>query len=221
MAAKNGYKVIVHGRTDTDDLKQVHREIEGSMKVVFDVTDRDAVAKALEGIEQIDVLVNNAGWVKPGISDVQDINDEDAIYEYKVNVLGGLHCIQSVLPGMLERGSGSIVSVSSIKGHYSLGTLSSLTYAPSKAGVISLSKTLAKSYPSVRFNTVSPGYIETDQAKGWDETVYAKIEDGTILERIGQPDEVANVIMFLASDSSSYVTGTDYLVDGGYSIKGK
>jgi len=221
LAAEKGWNVIVHGKTDSDDLKQVHKEIEGSEKVVFDTTDKQAVIDAIKSVGHIDVLVNNAGFGYAGIKDIFEVEDEHAIEEYRINVLGTLHCIQAVLPSMLEKGSGSIVSVSSIKGHYNLGTMSSLTYAPSKAGVISLSKALAKSYPQIRFNTVSPGYIETDQAKGWDDAVYKKIEDGTIMERIGQPEEVANLIAFLASDDASYITGADYLVDGGYSIKGK
>lgn len=132
-----------------------------------------------------------------------------------------LHCIQAVLPSMLKKNSGSIVSVSSIKGQQNLGTMSSLTYAPSKAGVISLTKALAKSYPAIRFNSVSPGYVETDQADDWGPQTFDRINNGTVMGRIGQPEEIANVILFLASDKASYVTGADFLVDGGYSIKGK
>ena len=221
LAAKEGYKVIVHGRTDSAELNTTHQEIQGSVKTVFDVSDKDAAQKAIGELGQIDVLVNNAGIAQVGIKDVSDVNDDDAIEEYKVNVLGTLHCIQAVLPSMLKNGSGSIVSISSIKGQQNLGTMSSLTYAPSKAGVISLSKALAKSYPTIRFNTVSPGYVQTDQAANWGKETFERINQGTILERIGQPEEIANVIMFLASDKASYVTGTDVLVDGGYSIKGK
>ena len=221
LAAKKGWQVILHGKTDSDALNKAHKEIKGSRKTVFDITDKMAVLNAIKAVGHIDILVNNAGFGYAGIKNVFEIEDEKAIEEYRINVLGMLHCVQAVLPSMLQNGSGSIVSISSIKGHYNLGTISSLTYAPSKAGVISLSKALAKAYPKIRFNTVSPGYIKTDQAKGWDEVVHKKIKDGTIIERIGQPEEVAKLIVFLASDDASYITGADYLVDGGYSIKGK
>jgi 3-oxoacyl-[acyl-carrier protein] reductase len=225
LAQEQGYKVIVHGRTDSEALQQVHASFPGSIKTVFDVADKEAtvaaIAAVLDEVGTIDVLINNAGMGHTGMKDIADIEDEKAIEEYMVNVLGMLHCIQATLPAMLEKGSGSIVSISSIKGQPNLGTMSTLTYAPAKAGVISLTKALAKSYPKVRFNVVSPGYVETDQVAGWNEETFERINNGTILGRMAQPAEIAKAVLFLASDDASYITGTDFLVDGGYSIKGK
>ncbi len=221
LAHKQGYKVIVHGRTSGDELEQVHKQLDGSVKVTFDIADKTATHKVIKSLGQIDVLVNNAGMGHSGIHDVSDIDDERAIDEYRNNVLGTLHCIQSVLPEMVKKGSGTIISVASIKGHDYLSTLSSLPYAMTKSSILSMSKALAKEYPTVRFNTVSPGYTETDMAKHWSKETFEKIKAGTLAGRIGKPEEIAAAVMFLASDEASYVSGVDLLVDGGFAIKGK
>jgi len=221
LAAQKGYKVIVHGKTDSDQLNKVHQEIPSSVKTVFDIANKQETHNAIQKLGPIDILVNNAGMGKAGIKDIADIDDEQAITEYRNNVLGTIHCIQAVLPGMLQKGSGTIISVSSIKGHDYLTSLSSLPYGITKSGILSLSKALAKEYPSVRFNTVSPGYTKTDMAAKWTPETFDKINDGTLAGRIGKPQEIAASILFLASDEASYVSGIDLIVDGGFAIKGK
>jgi 3-oxoacyl-[acyl-carrier protein] reductase len=221
LAADKGYKVIVHGKTDSPELEQTHQEIKGSVKTCFDVADKESIDANIKKLGPVDVLVNNAGMGRAGITDIADIKDDDAINEYKTNVLGTLHCIQAVLPGMVERGSGSIVNVSSLKGHHRLTTLSSLTYGISKSGIIALTQALAKAYPTLRFNTVSPGYVNTDMTKQWPPETFERINRGTLAGRISQPEEIAKAILFLASDDASYITGTDLLVDGGYNLKDK
>lgn len=120
LAYKRGYKVIVHGRTDSAELQKVQAGLTGSIATHFDVADKDATHKAIAGLlEQvgtIDVLVNNAGIGYGGFKDVSEIDDEKAIEEYRVNVLGTLHCVQAVLPKMISQKAGSVVSISSIKG---------------------------------------------------------------------------------------------------------
>ncbi len=221
LAHSKGYKVIVHGKSDSEELQKVHKELEGSQKVVFDVSVKQAVFTALAPLGIINVLVNNAGVARNFVADISEVDDEKALEEYKVNVLGTLHCIQAVLPGMITAGSGSVVNISSIKGASNLATMSTLTFGPTKAGVISLTKALAKSYPSVRFNVVEPGYVETDQVKDWNAQTFYSINNGTILGRIAKPEEIAPLVLFLASDEASYITGAEFLADGGYSIKGK
>lgn len=220
LAAEKGYKVIVHGKTDSEHLQKTHEEIKGSIKTFFDVSDKQAVHDAIAKLSDIDIVVNDAGMGKAGIQDISDVDDEMAITEYKNNVLGTIHVIQAVLPSMLKHGSGSIINVSSVKGHFSLTSLSSLTYGISKAGVIALTQAMAKAYPQIRFNSVSPGYTQTDMAKNWPQATFEKIKQDTLANRIGQPDEIAQAILFLASDDASYITGVDLLVDGGFNLIG-
>lgn len=223
LAHKQGYKVIVHGKTDTQELQQIHEELKGSIKTFFDIADKETVNAAVKKLPAINVLVNNAGIVLNFLKDIKEIDDEKALTEYKTNVLGTLHCIQAVLPKMIEKKQGSIINISSIKGITQLSTLSTLTYATTKAGVISLTKSLAKAYANkgIRFNVIAPGYVETDQVKLWNEETFKKINEGTLLGRMAQPSEIAPLVMFLASDEASYITGSEFLIDGGYCLKGK
>jgi len=221
LASEKGYKVIVHGHSNSDELENTHKELQDSVKTFFDISNKQEVQDKINQLGHIDILVNNAGMGNAGIKDVADVKDEQALIEYKTNVLGTLHCIQAVLPSMIKKGSGSVVNISSLKGHYNLTTLSSLTYGISKAGVIALTQALAKAYPRVRFNSVSPGYVNTDMAKGWPADTFERINNGTLVGRISQPEEIAKAVLFLASDDASYITGIDILADGGYSIKGK
>jgi NAD(P)-dependent dehydrogenase (short-subunit alcohol dehydrogenase family) len=221
LAAERGYNVIVHGRTDSEELEQTHQAIQGSVKTFFDIADQLSTHEAIAKLGHIDILVNNAGIGKGGMKDAADVDDEDALRDYKVNVLGTLHCIQAVVPSMLKNGSGSIVNVASIKGHANLTAMSSLTYGLSKAGVIALTKALAKTYPTLRINSVSPGFVATDMLADWPKEKIAQTNESIIAGRFAQPEEIANMILFLASNEASYVTGTDFLVDGGYMIKGK
>src|SRR5690349_3485672 len=112
LAHKQGYKVIVHGHAESPQLDEIHKKLEGSTKVAFDIADKKAVHDALKGMD-IDILVNNAGMGRAGIQDIADIDDDQALLEYKTNVLGTLHVIQAVLPGMLKKETGAIVSVCS------------------------------------------------------------------------------------------------------------
>lgn len=225
LAHEKGYRVIVHGRADSPELQSVHAELSDSVKTFFDVANKDATQNAIEGllgqVGKIDVLINNVGIGYTGFRDVSEIEDGKALEEYSVNVLGTLHCIQAILPSMLKNGSGSVVNIASIKGQYNLTTMSSLTYGATKAGIIALTKALAKTYPTVRFNSVSPGYVETDVTKQWPPDTFEKIKNGTILGRMAKPEEIAPLVLFIASDEASYITGGDFLVDGGYFIKGK
>jgi len=227
LASQKGYHVIVHGKTDSEALRATHQELAGSTKVFFDIADKAAthaaIAELTKQVGTIDVLVNNAGIARNFLKDIAELDDDKALEEYCTNVLGTLHCIQAVLPGMLSQKSGSVINIASIKGQYNLATVSTLTFAGTKASIISLTKALAKTYgdKGVRFNSVSPGYVETDQVNDWNDETFARISSGTILGRIAKPEEVAPLVLLLASDEASYITGSDFLVDGGYAIKGK
>lgn len=225
LAHSQGYKVIVHGKTDSPELVKTQQELSGSLITAFDVANKAevsaAIGKLIDEVGTIDVLINNAGVARNFLKDVTELNDEKAIEEYRVNVLGTLHCVEAVLRHMVEKGNCSIVNISSIKGYSNLATMSTLTFAATKAGVVSITKALAKAYPSVRCNVVAPGYVETDQVKDWNGETFERISKGTILGRIAQPNEIAPLVMFLASDDASYITGSEFLADGGYSLQGK
>lgn len=227
LAHKQGYKVIVHGRTDSAELNKTHQELTGSVKTFFDISNQETVKKevqkVIEQVGVIDVLVNNAGARFNPMKTLEDLKPELATKEWEVNALGALYCIQAVLPGMLEKSKGSVVNIASIKGIFDLATTSSLTFSMTKSAVISLTKSLAKTYSErgVRFNVVNPGYTETDQVGDWSSDTLERIKSGTLLSRMAKPQEIAPLVTFLASDEASYITGSEFLIDGGYSIKGK
>jgi len=227
LAHKQGYTVVVHGSKESEKLKKTHKNLPGSIMTAFDVADKVETHKAIEQLLQqtktIDVLVNNAGVALNAPQDIYDIDDEKALQEWRVNVLGTIHCIQATLPSMLKEGKGNVINMSSIKGYSNYATLSSITYGNTKAALLEITKSLAKVYSpeGVRFNAVSPGYVITDISKGWLEQSWERVNSGILLGRIGKPEEIAPLVMFLASDDSSYITGSDFIIDGGYSLKGK
>ena len=226
-AHKEGYTVVIHGRTNSKELQKTHEELIGSLKAFFDVTNKKhthkAIGKIISQVGKIDVLVNNAGIVQNFIKDISEVDENRAIEEWRTNILGSIHCIQAVIPQMLKRKNGSIINVSSIKGHSNLATMSTFTYAQTKSAVISMTKSLAKTYSpqGIRVNCVSPGYIETDQVKSWNKDTFQRINEGTLLGRIGTPKEIADLVLFLASEKASYITGSDFIADGGYELGGK
>lgn len=226
-AYKQGYRVIVHGKAESENLETIHNKLSGSYRIAFDISDQKAVLTGIKKIEEnlgpINVLVNNAGVRANPMGDMEDLNVEGARQEWDTNVLGSLYCIQGVLPQMITKGKGSVISISSIKGHFNLATTSSLTFSATKSGIISITKSLAKTYAEkgIRFNSISPGYVETDQVKDWNTDTLDRIKKGTLAGRMAKPEEIAEIVLYLASDQANYVIGTDYLVDGGYSIKGK
>lgn len=227
QAAKLGYFVILHGRTLSKELEQTHQQIHNSTLMHFDITDKKAAFKqinlAIKKLGKINALVNNAGWFGNRCDNLNDIDDKKAVKEFSINLLGTIHCCQAVIPHMIKQEGGSIVNISSMKGFPNLSTFSSLTYGATKAGVISITKSLAKKYAEygIRINTVLPGYIETDQVKNFSPETFSRIKTGILLNRMGQPAEIANLVLFLLSDQATYITGADFLIDGGYALKGK
>ncbi|MBL8121797.1 SDR family oxidoreductase [Candidatus Saccharibacteria bacterium] len=227
LAYRQSYRVILHGSTDSDHLDALQKQLPGSMKVVFDVTDKqqtyEEIQKVLKQVGAIDVLVNNAGIILNKVKHIEDVDDEMAWQEWKVNVLGPIHCIQAVLPTMLTAGKGNVINMASIKAYPNFSTLSSFTYGHTKAAILQMTKALAKEYSpkGIRFNAIAPGYVITDMSKQWTNEAKKRINNGILLDRLANPDEIAPFVMFLASDDSAYITGSDFVIDGGYSIKGK
>jgi NAD(P)-dependent dehydrogenase (short-subunit alcohol dehydrogenase family) len=184
-----------------------------------DVTSREAVAEVVRDIEarlgSIDVLVNCAGLWK--VQEWDDIDDNSWRTVLDVNLGSTFICCQAVLPGMVDRGTGSIVNFSSTAGEY--GSISPAAhYAAAKAGVIGLTKSLARevSPSGVRVNAISPGPTDTVALVGTvSDEAKAKVGARTLLGRLADTDEIANGVLYLASPMSSFVTGHVLRVNGG------
>jgi len=190
------------------------------MFVEVDVTDpvavKMAVAQAVDETGRLDGAVACAGINRDRVH--WKMTAEDWRSVLAINLDGAFHLLQAVTPHLRERGHGSLVFVSSINGER--GKFGQANYAASKAGVIGLAKTAAKELGryGVRVNTVSPGYIDTPMTKPLSIDVTDAAVAESVLGRIGTPDEVADAVLFLLSNQSSYITGHVLRVDGGQYI---
>lgn len=227
IAYQKGYQVILHGSKDSKELNDLHSKLKGSIKTCFDIADKTKtyheIQKIVKEIESIDAVVNNAGIILNYINDINEVDEDKALKEWQVNVLGTMHVIQAVLPKMLEKRKGSIVNIASMKAYPTYSSMSSFTYSQSKAAVLSMTKSLAKVYSpkGVRFNAILPGYVQSGISNIWSEETYKRIIDGTLLGRVATPQEVGHLAIFLASDDSAFITGADFVIDGGYMLRGK
>ena len=191
-----------------------------AMGLRLDVTERatmDALCAAvLERWGRIDVLVNNAGITRDArLAKMNDAQFDDVI---AVNLKGVFECSQAVLPAMLEQGSGVIINASSVVGLY--GNFGQTNYAATKAGVIAFTKTWARELgpKGIRTAAVCPGFIATPILATIPQPVMAKMIEKVPLGRLGEPDEIAAVYAFLASDEASYVNGAVIEVSGGIQL---
>ena len=190
----------------------------GALALCADSADRDAVENAVktarESLGAIDTVVCNAGIAQQKL--FQDITDDEWLTMLNVNLMGAVRTIRAALPDMLHRQKGSIVIVSSMWGER--GASCESHYAASKAALIGLSKSLALELgPSgIRVNCVAPGVIDTDMNAMHGGDVMQSLADETPLERIGRADEVADSILYLCSEKSSFVTGQVLGVTGGF-----
>ncbi len=224
LLAANGYNVAVHYHKSEEAALALCRQIaeQGgkALAVCADVTDRSQVdamtQRVTEVFGKIDVLVGNAGIAQQKLFTDISAADWDAIFD--VNVKGVFHCCQSVLPGMISRKSGCIVNVSSIWGL--VGASCEAHYSAAKAAVIGLTKALAKELgPSgIRVNAVAPGVINTAMTANLDEQTRDALKDETPLCRLGTAEDVAQAILFLASDNAGFITGQVLSPNGGFVI---
>ena len=186
---------------------------------------RRTVAEVIERHGRLDILVNNAGITIDRT--VAKMTDEDWYTVLAVNLSGAFFMAQAALPHMLERGSGRIINVSSVVGE--TGNIGQANYAASKSGLFGLTKTLAKEAAfqlaragkntpdgiGLTVNTVTPGFIATEMVAAMPEKVIAKVESQIPVGRLGRPEEIARVVHFLAADTSAYITGQVWGVNGG------
>ena len=186
----------------------------------MDVTQRDqvdaVVAAVLARHGRIDVLVNNAGITQD--ARLQNMTQAQFDRVIDVNLRGVFHCAQAVANTMVAQGSGVILNASSVVGIY--GNFGQTNYAASKFGVIGFTKTWSRELgpKGVRVNAVAPGFIATPILSTIPEKVIAEIAQRVPLRRLGQPEEIANVYAFLASDEASYINGEVIEVSGGMTL---
>jgi NAD(P)-dependent dehydrogenase (short-subunit alcohol dehydrogenase family) len=223
MMAAQGAKVAILDLAGANPQAAATALGEGHIGLVADVTDKASCEAAVAQVKQrygrIDVLLNNAGITQP--VKFLDITDADYDRIMDVSLRGTLHASQAVLPTMVAQNSGSIVCISSVSAQRGGGILGGPHYSAAKAGVLGLARAMAREFGghNIRVNCITPGLIATDINKGKiPEDKRQGILDGIPLARIGEPNDVAGCVVFLASDLSKYCTGITLDVNGGMLI---
>jgi 3-oxoacyl-[acyl-carrier protein] reductase len=219
--ARDGFDVALNYLRTEEGAREALGEVEKlgrrALLLKADVTDPKEVelmvSKVKEDLGSLDVLVNNAGvYPRKHIEDVTSADWEEVI---GVNLTGMFNCAKAVIPIMKEQGKGTIINLSSVLGLK--GSRQGVHYASSKAGILGFTKSLARELAphNIRVNAIAPGAIETDILKQ-DTPEQRKRRLTTIpMGRVGQPEEIAEVVAFLASDRASYITGETINVNGG------
>lgn len=173
----------------------------------------DMVMQAMEQFGKLDILVNNAGITRDNL--IMRMKEEEFDQVINTNLKGVFNCIKAVTRPMMKQRSGKIINISSVVGV--LGNPGQANYVAAKAGVIGLTKAAAKELASrgITVNAVAPGFIETDMTDKLSEEMISRLMQQIPLQRLGQTEDIAKVVRFLASDDSSYMTGQTIHVDGG------
>ena len=214
--ADAGARVAVNYRAGQEAAETIAGEISG-LAVQADVSSADEVQSLVERVESefgdLDILVNNAGVTRDTL--IARMSDEDWETVIDTNLRGTFNTARAVARKMLRRRSGAIVNLSSVVGVH--GNPGQANYAASKAGIIGLTKALARELGSrgVRVNAIAPGYISTDLTDVLNEEQRGLILGNTPLARLGEPEDVARAVRFLCSDEAAFITGEVLLVDGG------
>ena len=219
--AKEGAKVVVNYRSDDEGAKKVLEEIQnnGGEGILHkgDVSDfsvaEDLIKTCVEKYSRVDILVNNAGITRDTL--LLRMKEEDFDKVIDVNLKGSFNCVKHVSNYMIKQKYGKIINISSVVGV--IGNAGQVNYAASKAGVIGMTKSLAKELGArgINVNAIAPGFIETDMTDVLPDKVKEKIISHVPVGKMGDAKDVANVAVFLASDLSSYITGQVINVDGG------
>lgn len=219
MLVDEGGLVVTSGRRSAPGIGE-------ALHVAADLAEPDApdivISAAEQALGRVDVLVNNVGVAY--VASFEDLSDDQWNETWQLNVMSYVRAIRAVLPGMRERRAGAIVNVSSSAGKRP--SIGMPNYSVTKAAVLSLSRLVADLYAKdgIRCNAVTPGPTATDvwlgegglaEQQGERDEVLAKVAAGRPIGRLAEPEEIAAVIAFLASDQASYVTGAAWSVDGG------
>ena len=217
---KEGADVIILDYSEklNDTIKELKQEYENVTGYQVDIRDTEKIHNIVEEIikekEKIDILINNAGVAK--LIPFLEMTDEMRDYHFDINMKGTWNVTKAILPYMKEKKYGRIVNLSSVTGPM-VADAGEVAYATTKAALIGFTKSLAKEVGSrnILVNAVAPGFIETQMTDVLKEEVKEEISKSISLKRMGTVQDVANVVKFLASDDSSYITGQIIQVDGG------
>ena len=219
--AQNGANIAMNYRNLNSEVEDLINEIKSfgvdAFAIKCDVSIADEVDKFIKEVKAhyntIDVLVNNAGITKDGL--ILRMKEEDFDDVLDVNLKGTFNTTKSVSSIMVRQKYGKIINISSVVGI--AGNAGQCNYAASKAGVIGFSKSVARELSSrnINVNVVAPGYINTDMTKNLPDKVKEEIIKSIPMKKIGDPKEVANLVLFLSSNLSDYITGQVINVDGG------
>ncbi len=219
--ANEGFDIAINYRKENEDLIETKKMVEDQKVKCFTVQgdvssfeDSERMVKdIIEEFNHIDILVNNAGITKDML--LMRMKKEDFESVIGVNLVGTFNITKNVIPYMMKNRSGRIINVSSVVGIS--GNAGQTNYSASKAGIIGFTKSLAKEVGSrnILVNAVAPGFIETQMTDVLKEEVKEEISKNIPLKRMGTVEDVANVVKFLASKDSSYITGQVINIDGG------
>lgn len=219
--SKEGYDIALNYRKENDELLNLKEQIENSgvkcLTIQGDISNFEdcekIVKQTIETFEKIDVLVNNAGITKDML--LARMKEDDFKQVIDVNLVGTFNMTKNVISYMMKARQGRIINISSVVGIS--GNAGQSNYSASKAGIIGFTKSLAKELGSrnILVNAVAPGFIETSMTEVLKDEVKDEIAKSIPLKRMGTPEDVANVVKFLASGDSSYITGQVLQVDGG------
>jgi 3-oxoacyl-[acyl-carrier protein] reductase len=223
LFGKEGAKVVVadmNEKAGVETAEQIRKNGGDAFFARLDVSDREqskqVVCDTLERFGKIDILINNAGIIQDAL--VSRMTEDQWDKVITIDLKGPFNCIQAVVEAMTNHGTGEIINVSSIVGLY--GNVGQSNYSAAKAGLIGLTKTLAKELgkKGIRVNAVAPGFIVTPMTATVPDKILEMMKEKTPLRRLGQPDDVAFALLYLASDEANFVNGAVLSVDGGLLI---
>lgn len=211
-----GYTVaaVYHGN---DKAAQSFQKDTGIPIYKWDVSNfracQEGIARVIKDLGQIDILVNNAGITRDGVLHKMDYTQWIDVIQ--TNLTSCFNMCRQVIEPMRTRGFGRIINISSINGQK--GQFGQTNYSAAKAGIIGLTKALAQesAIKGITVNAIAPGYISTEMTQEISEPILAKITQQIPMNRLGNPDEVANTVLFLASEDSGFITGTTLTINGG------
>lgn len=224
--ASLGCNIVINYRSEKDEVnayklsEEIGKLSVDTLIVKANVADfeeaKNIVEKTKEKFGKVDILVNNAGITKDNL--ILRMNESDFDSVINVNLKGSFNCLKAVTPIMLKQKHGKIINMASVVGV--IGNPGQVNYCASKAGVIGMTKSLAKELggKNINVNAIAPGFIDTDMTKVLSEDQKKNILSQVPLKRLGLVSDVANVAAFLASEDSDYITGQVIHVDGGMAM---